>query len=168
MKYITTVNDQQFIIEIDQEGQITVNEQTYDVDFQQLAEGGILSLILDNRSLEAIVEERHQAWEVLIQGELYSVIVQDERAYRLSKARGTTAEVTGEATVRSPMPGLIISVPAQEGQAVRKGDVVVILESMKMENELRSPRDGVIKRVHVEEGAGVEKNQALVVIGDTD
>jgi biotin carboxyl carrier protein len=166
MKYITTVNDQEFVIEIDGEGRVTVDERHYDTDFQLLAEGGVLSLLLDNISLEAIVEERDQGWEVLIKGELYTVKVQDERAYRLAKARGVVAEVTGEATLKSPMPGLIISVPVREGQEVEKGDKVVILESMKMENELHSPRNGVVNHVYVEEGDSVEKDQLLATIGD--
>ena len=166
MIYIATVNDQEFVIDIDGEGRVTVDQRAYDVDFQPLTEGGVLSLLLDNISLEAIVEERDQAWEVLIKGELYTVKVQDERAYRLAKARGVMAEVTGEAIVTSPMPGLIISVPVQEGQKVEKGDRVVILESMKMENELHSPRSGMVKHVYVEEGDSVEKGQLLVTIGD--
>lgn len=166
MKYITTVNDQEFVIEIDEEGRITVNERPYEIDFQILAEGGVLSLLLDNKSLEAVVEERDQAWDVLIKGELYTVKVQDERAYRLAKARGAVTEVTGEAIVKSPMPGLIISVPVQEGQQVDKGDRVVILESMKMENELHSPRSGIVKHIYVDEGDSVEKGQSLATIGD--
>jgi biotin carboxyl carrier protein len=166
MKYITTVNDQKYTIEIDQEGQITVNDQEYRVDFQQLSEGGILSLLLNQHSLEAIVEERDQSWEVLIRGELYLVKVQDERAYRLAKARGITIEVTGEANVISPMPGLIIEVPVEVGQFIKKGDQVIILESMKMENELRAPRDGTVKKIWVSKGASVEKNELLVTIAD--
>lgn len=166
MRYITTVNDQEYTIEIDQEGWIMVDDQEYQVDFHQLSEGGILSLLLDNHSLEAIVEERDQSWEVLIQGELYTVKVQDERAYRLAKARGIASEVTGEANVKSPMPGLIIDVPVTEGQKIEKGQQVIILESMKMENELRAPRDGTIKRIWVTKGATVEKNEVLVTIGD--
>lgn len=166
MKYITTAADKEYTIEIDQDDKITVNGETYTVDFQQLTEGGILSLLLNNRSLEGIVEERDDAWEVLILGELYTVQVLDERAYRLSKASGGGAAVTGEVTIGSPMPGLIIATPIKEGGAVKKGDTVVILESMKMENELRSPRDGVVVRTLVQPGAGVEKGQALVVIGD--
>ncbi len=166
MKYITTVNDREYVIEIDQEDQITVDGQPFDVDFQLLSEGGILSLLLNNQSLEAIVEERDQAWEVLIHGELYTARVQDERAYRLAKARGTVAVVTGEVTIKSPMPGLVIDVPVVEGQLVKKGDKIVILESMKMENELRSPRDGMVTHVYVEAGASVEKDQVLAKIGD--
>lgn len=166
MKYITTVNEQEYVIEIDREDLITVDGQEFHINFQQLSEGGILSLLLDNHSLEAIVEEREQAWEVLIEGELYTVQVQDERAYRLARARGSIAELRGEINITSPMPGLIIEVLVQEGQTVGKGDKVVILESMKMENELRASRDGSIKRIWVEKGATVEKNQILITIGD--
>lgn len=166
MKYITTVNDQEFTIEVDQEGLIMVDGQPYEVNFQQLSEGGILSLLLDNHSFEAIVEERENGWEVLIHGELYTVTVQDERAYRLARARGIVTEVTGEAIIKSPMPGLIIEVLVKPNQIVQKGEKVVILESMKMENELHSPREGLVKQVYVEAGANVEKNQVLVIIGD--
>ena len=166
MKYITIVNDQQYIIEIGHEGQIEVDGQKYEIDFEQLSEGGILSLLLNNRSFEAIVEEREQDWEVLIHGELYTVFVQDEQAYRLAKERGVTSDDTGEAAIKSPMPGLIIAIPVEVGQAVKKGDKVVILESMKMENELRSPKDGLVANIYVEPGASVEKNQILIAIGD--
>jgi biotin carboxyl carrier protein len=166
MKYITIVNDQRYIIEIGHEGQIEVDGQEYEIDFEQLSEGGILSLLLNNRSFEAIVEEREQDWEVLIHGELYTVFVQDEQAYRLAKDRGVTPDETGEAAIRSPMPGLIIAIPVEVGQAVKKGDKVVILESMKMENELRSPKDGLVANIYVEPGASVEKNQILIAIGD--
>jgi biotin carboxyl carrier protein len=166
MKYITTINDREYIVEIGHDNEITVDGRDYAIDFQHIAEGGIISLLLNHRSLEGIVEEREAFWEVLIHGELYNVQVQDERAYRLSKARGTAVAVTGEVTVQSPMPGLIIAVPVTEGTPVTSGQPVVILESMKMENELRSPRDGVVVRVSVQPGASVEKGQVLVTIGD--
>lgn len=168
MKYITTVNDKEYIIEIDQENEITVNGQKHQIDFQQLSDGGTLSLIIDHQSLEAIVDERDDAWEVLLHGELYAVDVQDERSYRLAQARGKLSEDHDTVTIRSPMPGLILNVLVEPGDRVSKGQTVVILESMKMENELRAARDGQILRVHVEKGAGVEKNQDLVTIGDPE
>lgn len=166
MKYITRVNDQEFVIEIDQDDVITVNGQRHDINFQELAEGGTLSLLIDHRSLEAIVEERDDAWEVLLHGELYNVQVQDERAYRLAQARGQLTDSSEAVVIRSPMPGLILNVLVQEGEHIVKGQTVVILESMKMENELRAGRDGVVTRVQVGVGDSVEKNQELVAIGD--
>ena len=168
MKYITTVNDVEFQIEIEQNNQIVVNGERYDIDFRHLPEADVLSLLLNNRSLEAVVEPRDDVWEVLTKGELYTVKVQDERAYRLAKARGVVGDVAGEAPIRSPMPGLIVAVPVTEGQHVQKGDKIIILESMKMENELRAPKDGIVARVNVTQGASVEKDQVLAVIVDDE
>ena len=168
MKYITTVNDEEFIIEIEHNNQILVNGVRYDIDFQHLPEADVLSLLLNHQSLEAVVEARDDVWEVLTKGELYTVKVQDERAYRLAKARGVASDIAGEAQIKSPMPGLIVAVPVSEGQHVKKGDKVIILESMKMENELRAPKDGIVARISVESGASVEKDQVLVVIVDEE
>lgn len=168
MKYFATVNGVEYTIEIDRDDQIVVDGQVHQIDFQQLPEAGTLSLLLDNRSLEAIVDTRDDAWEVLLHGELYTVHVQDERAYRLSQARGVLVEDTAELAIRSPMPGLILDVFVAPGDHVARGDKVAILESMKMENELRSSRDGVVRRVSVAKGDNVEKDQTLAIIGDPD
>jgi biotin carboxyl carrier protein len=63
------------------------------------------------------------------------------------------------------MPGLIVSVPVNEGQAVEKGDVLLILESMKMQNELKSPRAGSVSRVRVKPGDRVEQKETLLSVG---
>ncbi len=174
MKYyatVTTVDSRaqaaEFVIEIDGEQRITVNDQPQQIDFQNLPHEGFLSLLLNNQSVEGVVESRDvNVWEVLIHGELYTVAVQDERSYRLAKARAGAAGVTGEATLKSPMPGVVSKIPVQVGDAVHKQTTLVILESMKMENELRAPREGVVLRIHVAPGATVDKGAALVVVGD--
>jgi biotin carboxyl carrier protein len=168
MKYFATVNGKEFVIEIDYEHEIVVNGKRLEIDFQYLEGDGVLSLLLNHRSLEAVVNAREDVWEVLADGELYAVQVQDERTYRLAQARGVTAVHLGEAVIKSPMPGLIVAVPVTVGQFVEQGNKVVILESMKMENELRAPRDGVVLRVLVGTGDGVEKDQSLVIIGDPE
>jgi biotin carboxyl carrier protein len=164
MKYITTINNTEYEIVVDQDDEILVNGERYAIDFQQLPDGGVTSLLLNNRSYEAMVEEQEDDWAVLLRGELYSVNVQDERAYRLAKARGKETAVSGDATIKSPMPGIIIATPIAEGEPVQKGDKIIILESMKMENELRAPRDGIVARLQVKPGDSVEKGQTLAVI----
>jgi len=167
MKYITTVGEKEYTIEIDHDDEIVVNGERFAVDFQDSPDGHIYSLLLNNQSLEGLAMEREEDWQVLIRGELYNVQVQDERSYRLAQARGTAVSVTGEATVKSPMPGIIIAVSVSADELVKKGETVIILESMKMENELRAPRDGKVSRVFVQPGVGVEKNQPLLVIVDS-
>jgi len=62
------------------------------------------------------------------------------------------------------MPGLVVSIPVQEGQAIEKDDVLLVLESMKMQNELKSPRAGVVTRIRVEAGDSVEQKQTLLSV----
>jgi biotin carboxyl carrier protein len=168
MKYYTKVNDKEYIIEIGHDNELLVNDEKYAIDFKILPISGLASLLINNQSLEAVVESREEHWEVLTKGELYNVFVQDERAYRLAQARGVGFDATGEVLVKAPMPGVVIKVLVAEGEAVEKNQQVVILESMKMENELRSPRDGVVTAVKIQPGAGVEKEQVLVIIGDPE
>jgi biotin carboxyl carrier protein len=62
------------------------------------------------------------------------------------------------------MPGTILAVNVSAGQAVKKGEVLMILEAMKMENEIMCPRDGVVASVHTSKGSAVESGALLCVL----
>ena len=64
--------------------------------------------------------------------------------------------------INAPMPGTIVSVAVSAGQSVKSGDVLLVLEAMKMENEIMAPRDGVVAGVHVAKGESVDSGKALV------
>ncbi len=66
--------------------------------------------------------------------------------------------------INSPMPGTIVNVPVKAGQAVKKGDVLVILEAMKMENEIKAPKDGTVTSVNVNKGESVNTGTLLVTL----
>jgi biotin carboxyl carrier protein len=70
----------------------------------------------------------------------------------------------GEGNITAIMPGLIIRVVAAPGGEVKTGDVVVVLEAMKMENDICSPKDGMVKEIRVKAGDSVQQNQVLAVI----
>lgn len=67
--------------------------------------------------------------------------------------------------VKAPMPGVVLKVQVQQGQAVKAGQVLVILEAMKMENEIMAPCDGTVTSVSVTKGAAVESGTLLCTIG---
>ena len=67
--------------------------------------------------------------------------------------------------VAAPMPGTIVSVNVSDGQAVKKGDVLVVLEAMKMENEIKAPKDGTVTGISVNKGESVDTGATLVTIG---
>ena len=67
--------------------------------------------------------------------------------------------------VLAPMPGTILSVDVSQGQAVKTGDVIMIIEAMKMENEIVAPCDGAVAQILVQKGSTVDTNAVLAVIG---
>ncbi|MDL2281466.1 biotin/lipoyl-binding protein [Selenomonadales bacterium OttesenSCG-928-I06] len=71
----------------------------------------------------------------------------------------------GGQKVVAPMPGKIITIYFAQGQAVKKGEPVVILEAMKMQNELLSPCDGVVQALNVAEGQNVKSGEVIMVVG---
>lgn len=164
MKYSTIVNGETFAIEINQDDEIVVDGKAYAVDFVSIGESNFYSLLIDNESFEALVEEREGQWQVLMHGDLYTVDVADERAQRLAASVGSLVPEGGDLTVSAPIPGLVVAVLVEEGQQVETGDTLVILESMKMENELKAPRAGVVERVAVKAGDSVEQRQTLMVV----
>jgi biotin carboxyl carrier protein len=64
--------------------------------------------------------------------------------------------------IKAPMPGMVLNILVTEGQEVKKGDALIVLEAMKMENILKSPNDGVVKKIAINKGVAVEKNQLLI------
>lgn len=164
MKYIATVEDREFLVEVLDDRHINVNGKTYEVDFETVSGQPVYSLIVDGKSHEAYVQENDNVWQVLLRGRLYPVRVEDEREKRLRAAAGAGVAETGEFHLKAPMPGLVVSILVSEGQEVKKGQVLLILESMKMQNELKSPRDGIVNRVKVRAGESVEQKQSLLSV----
>ncbi|MGD2248238.1 MAG: biotin/lipoyl-binding protein [Candidatus Methanofastidiosia archaeon] len=123
--------------------------------------------------MEYTIEEKEGA--ITVDGTSYTVEIQDNEV--LINGIPHTLEIESKApakaekkvsaapgAVTAMMPGKIVDVPVKEGDAIQKGDVVCILEAMKMENELHAPKEGTIKKIHVKEGANVEKGDVLVEI----
>ena len=120
-------------------------------------------------------------YEVEVNGETFIVslkeISNEEAAQKLAaaptpapsapveKKAAPAPALTGDGeVVPAPMAGIVLSVNKNVGDAVKKGDVLVILEAMKMENEILAPADGVVKAIHVSSNESVESNQPLLTI----
>lgn len=162
MKYITTIDNQEFQIEVVDERHVRIGDRLLQVDFESVSGQPVFSLIVDGRSYESFVYQGDEDWEVLLRGRQYQVKIEDERERRLKAASGGGMAEGGEFLLKAPMPGLVVSILVEEGQEVKKGQVMLILESMKMQNELKAPRDGKIGRVRVKPGESVEQKQTLL------
>jgi 3-methylcrotonyl-CoA carboxylase alpha subunit len=106
--------------------------------------------------LRAWLEPMRDGWRVFVGGRCYAF-----------ETFGSSAEhhgVEGGDEIKAPLPGKVVSVTASAGQAVKKGDALLVLEAMKMEHTLKSPRDGVIGAVHAAAGAQVKEGVVLVAL----
>ncbi len=83
-------------------------------------------------------------------------------------ARAVPTDAAGAGAIRAIMPGAIVRVLAAKGDQVAEGDVILVLEAMKMENELHTPISGIVKAIHVQPGQAVEMNDVLAEIEASD
>ena len=117
-------------------------------------------------------------YTITVNGTVYDVTVEEgtgsaapaaasapKAAPKAAKPAAAKSAGAGSVKVNAPMPGKILSVKASVGQAVKKGDVLLILEAMKMENNINADRDGKIIEIKVHKGDSVLEGADLVVIG---
>lgn len=163
MKYITVINNKRFEIDIDKDGRLLVNGQPRDVDFRSL-DAALFSMIMQGKSYELVIDESDDRLQISMHGHLLEGQVLDERAQLLLTRRAGATAGSGEVSIKSPMPGLVVAIPVNEGDTVKQGQTILILESMKMQNELKAPREGVVQRISVQAGQSVEQNKLLITI----
>lgn len=116
-----------------------------------------------------------KTYHITLNGKVYEVEIEEVKAGqkpqptvtaapKVESKREVAATGTGEA-VEAPMPGTIVNVNVKNGDTVKKGQVLAILEAMKMENEIVAPTDGTVVSVDVEKGQNVNLGDSLVQIG---
>ena len=90
------------------------------------------------------------------------VEIPEKKPNEIGLKRPTPKTSSAEGTIRAPMPGTILKINVVEGDSVNKGDVLLILESMKMENSITSPKTGSVTSVYVSEGDPVQHGETLI------
>jgi biotin carboxyl carrier protein len=125
---------------------------------------GLYSLIAGGKSYQLYVEPAEHGFRMAIGRQRFTLSVLTEREWRLRKSAPRQATQSGQVTISAPMPGLVKSVLVAKGDAVSRGQRLLVLEAMKMENDINAPGDGRITQVHVEAGTVVEGGKPLLVI----
>ena len=127
---------------------ISVNGKKYEVEVEEITSG-----VSDSANLNTVKTAPVQA------------APKAEAKPQPSPVKEVPAAVSapaGAKTVKAPMPGTILKVNVQNGGLVKKGDVLVVLEAMKMENDIQAPADGTVSAVHVTAGTSVDTDAPLV------
>jgi len=103
-----------------------------------------------------------KTFHVKVNGSTYQVKLSDHYDQLIKKLGLAKQSQHKVKDIKAPMPGLVLGVNVEAGQAVKKGDALLILEAMKMENVIKSPGDGVVKNIPVAKGQPVEKGFVLI------
>lgn len=143
---------------------ILVDGHPFDWDIAEIKKN-YFHIIKDNQSFTAeIIHFDREKKEVAlkINGHKFDLKVKDRfdlLLERLGMSQNNSSQVQ---EIRAPMPGLILNVHIEEGEEVKKGQSIMILEAMKMENIIKSPGEGTVKKINVGVGESVDKNSLLV------
>lgn len=163
---------------------VTVNNNEYHFEFdkEHLPVGGLLNgkpfpidkinttpnefhVLNGTKSFNAEVVEADyitKQFTIRVNGNKYKVTVRDKYDELLHDLGMDTVTKNKVNDLKAPMPGLVLDVLVSEGQQIKKGDSLIVLEAMKMENILKATSDATIKSVSVSKGARVEKNEILI------
>jgi biotin carboxyl carrier protein len=140
------------------------NREIAALDQQELS-GSKFHVLKEHQSFKAEILNsgfNQKKYTVKINSNIYEVDIANELDLLIEEMGLSLGSAQAVNDIKAPMPGLILEVMAKEGDEVKEGDYLLVLEAMKMENTLTAPGDGIIKSVHVEKGQTVDKNQLLI------
>jgi len=142
---------------------VMLEDKEYDVDFLE-PQRNILSLLIAGHSFEVDVDAKDTSdlFNIHIRGDLYEVEMVEEKKKKLAMKLSKGA--SGRQDIKSPMAGNVRQVLVKPGDKVAAGQVLLILEAMKMENEIKSPIEGIIGSVTAKEAVAVSAGDPLCVV----
>ncbi len=122
-------------------------------------------VIHNNKSFDIGIEEsdfNNRRYVVSVNSNIYSVKISNHLDLLIKEMGFSVGSAKRANEIKAPMPGIILSVNVKEGQVVKEGDTLLILEAMKMENAIGAPKDGIVKSVNVKGGGTVEKGELMI------
>ena len=121
-------------------------------------------VIVDDEEFEVELEKKGTSWQVKIRDREFLIKVEGERKKNSKENKRKKKIKVGNGTVSSSIPGKIISLNVSIGDKVKQGDVLAILEAMKMQNEIVAPIKGIIKQINCDSGDSIIANAPLIII----
>ncbi len=163
MNKVTVNGDYHFDIDVLNEV-MRVNKQAVKLDLLAISETSN-HIIHQNKSYNVEVVEFDRAEKlakIKVNGNVYKVQVTTQLDLLLKQLGMDNLIGNKVSQLKAPMPGLVLNVLVAEGNEVKKGDSLIVLEAMKMENIIKSPADAVVKKIEVVQGDKIEKNTVLI------
>lgn len=168
-KFFLNINESTKPIEavLKDSGTLITGDREFDYEYKFITEN-VMVLRIDNKNYivktesDAEEEIRGTAFETDIKSGVTKVLCKSELDVLMEKFSKSRGDIKIKTDITSPMPGAIVKINVKEGQKVKKGEVFLVLEAMKMENELKATSECVIQKIFVEEKKSVEKGQILI------
>ena len=162
MKYIVSVAGREIEVEVDGD-LVTVEGSTLTASLRAVPGTPTRQLLIEGHPTALTMRSAGRGqWSLGIGGDRWEVEVVDERTRHIRSLTAGAERQRGPVILRAPMPGLVVRVLVEPGQAVAAEAGLVVLEAMKMENELKAPAAGTVWAVRAQAGQAVEKGQVLV------
>ena len=157
---------QEIEVEPDHAGgyRVTVDGHTSTVSLERINDSARYSLIVDGRPYEVFAEEGPTNYHVSVGGHMVTVGTQTGRRGGAGGADAFDVDADGEWVLKSPMAGVVREVQVAADDEVIEGQVLVVVEAMKMQNELHARRAGTVKAVYVSVGQRVDQGTPLLVV----
>lgn len=165
-RYTVSVQDKEYDVTVEYRSgrfTVTLDGQELSVDHKALA-GSRALMLVDHQSHEVDVRYNGSDTEriVFLSGTEIPLAIEDYNLAQLRKSAGQAVAGVAERALTAPMPGLIVDIKVVEGETVKKGQPLVVIEAMKMENILKARTDAVVKAVVVSGGQSVEKGEKIL------
>lgn len=148
---------------MDGQGKLYIDGTIFHADVREIGNGAF-SVVAGGRSFRFVVKRIAGGYRVLLKCREHDARVESERDLLLRRFSRSLEGERHHADVRAPMPALIVRVEVKEGDSVRPGQGLIVLEAMKMENELKAVQGGIVRQVTVREGQSVERGAFLLRI----
>lgn len=149
-----------------QKGEIFVNNQSVALDMVRIDDKHF-HLIYNHHSYSAEVlsmDATEKVMKIKVNQNIYDLEIRDQYDELLKNLGLENLNTNKIKEIKAPMPGLVLKIVANEGETIKKGENLLVLEAMKMENMIKAPSDVIISKINVKSGDKVEKNQILILL----
>jgi biotin carboxyl carrier protein len=166
MRYFANINGNDYAAQRDPDNktqQWLLDGTPVEAELRRIS-GELYLLNFNGRVHQLFIKKNTKAYEISVDGTKFQFELEDDKQRLINSLIKDHRQPIPDQKIQAPMPGLIVALCVSEGQKIKKGDTLAIIEAMKMENEIKSSTDGEVKHILVKEKESVDKNAVLLTI----
>lgn len=168
--YTLKIGAEEYELEVEEEDgsyRVKLGDTWAPLSVDRMGDSARYSILIDKKPYDVFAEERPNGYQIVIGSRRFEVTLPSARGPRRGEGEASDVDADtegGEWVLTSPMAGVVQDVSVEPGDEVEKGQVVMVIEAMKMQNDLHARRAGTVKAVYVSVGERVEQGTKLLVV----